>query len=265
MKNGHEFEFKAIKPSQLKVDRLYQRDINQSRVNKIMQAWNPDIVNEPKVSQRDGGQYYIFDGQHTVSAWQGIYRGTDKPILCKVYRGLTWLEEKELFVQQNGISKDPTTSEKLLAEYNSGNVEVKDMVLAANEAGVKVDFKNSAARYQIIAVGSLFKAYKMLGKSGLTDILSIICECWDGDKVSFSSGFILGMAEFHKQFYRRYSRKGLVGRLSKHSASYYIREARELSGTTQSRFCRMFLKEYNYKRTSRRLGVDDFDYAGVIV
>lgn len=255
MKKGHDFEFRKLKPDLLRADKLYQREVSQNRVNKIVQAWNPDLVNEPKVSQRDGGQYYVFNGMHTASAHKIVY-GEDTPILCKVFRGLTWLEEKDLFVQQNGISKDPTTAEKLLAEYNSGNLDVKAMVRAANEAGVKVDFKNGEARYQCRAVSALFNAYKTLGEEKLTAALEIINECWDGDKLSYSAGFILGIARFYKSYYGQFNTRQLVKSLSKHSVSYYVREAKDMAGRTEMRYCRLFLREYNKGRSANRIDVE---------
>lgn len=65
--NGHEFEFKVLRPSQIKVDPLYQRPLETKRVERIVKEWSGDLVNEPKVSYRDG-QYWIFNGQHTISA-----------------------------------------------------------------------------------------------------------------------------------------------------------------------------------------------------
>ena len=254
MKRGHEFEFRRIPANLLRTDTLYQRDISQSRVNKIVQEWNPDLMNEPKVSQRDGGAYYVFNGNHTVNAHKIVY-GENTPILCKVYRGLTWLDEKELFVKQNGISKDPTTAEKLLAEYNGGNVEVKEMVYAANDAGLKIDFKNSEANNQIRAVSALFKAYKMLGRNNLTDALELIVDCWNGDKSSLSAGIILGVAEFCKIYGGKFNRREFVKKISEHSTSYYVREVRELNGMTGHRYFRIFLREYNKGKKTNKLDV----------
>ena len=43
----------------------YQRPLDEALVRKIVAHWNPDLMNLPKVSHRDG-KYYVFDGQHTI-------------------------------------------------------------------------------------------------------------------------------------------------------------------------------------------------------
>ena len=52
--DGHEFEYKQIRPCMINVDRTYQRDLDQNRVARIVKAFNPDVFNEPKVSYRNG-------------------------------------------------------------------------------------------------------------------------------------------------------------------------------------------------------------------
>ena len=137
---GHPYDYKPINPAAINIDPLYQRELNQGKVNKIAANWNYDLVNEPKLSMRADGKLYVFNGQHTTAA-HVLHEGADTPIMCKVYRGLTWEEEKELFIEQNGISSDPTTFQKLRALFNAGDKDVRDMVQAAAEAGVQVTFK----------------------------------------------------------------------------------------------------------------------------
>ena len=69
---GHRFEERWLKPSQIRVD-SYQRSEKarlERRVKKILDHWDYDLVNMPKVSQRMDGTYYAFDGQATLAAWQ---------------------------------------------------------------------------------------------------------------------------------------------------------------------------------------------------
>ena len=137
--HGHNYEYKWIPVKQLKVDQYYQRYVVQSRIDKIIANWNYDLVNPPKVSMRDDGSYFIFDGQHTVVAYKE-HEGDDALIYCKVFRGLTRHEETELFLQQNGISKAVTATEKLRAMYNDNNKQVRSMVRDCELCGVTVLF-----------------------------------------------------------------------------------------------------------------------------
>ena len=99
--NGHEFEMRQLRPSQIRCDPLYQRELDIRRVDKIVKEFNGDTFNEPKVSYRDG-VYWVFDGQHTIAAWRKYHNGEDKLINCKVFKGMTWIDECEAFIRQNG-------------------------------------------------------------------------------------------------------------------------------------------------------------------
>lgn len=44
----------------------YQRDYNDTRVKRIVKAFDKRIANKPKLSYRDK-KYYVFDGQHTIA------------------------------------------------------------------------------------------------------------------------------------------------------------------------------------------------------
>ena len=39
---GHQFEYRMVKLSEILVDPLYQRELNQSKVEKILKHWNYD-------------------------------------------------------------------------------------------------------------------------------------------------------------------------------------------------------------------------------
>ena len=248
---GHPFEYKMVNPLAILADPLYQRETDQKRVEKIVKEWNYDLVNEPKLSMRKDGSYYCFNGLHTTSAHK-IHEGESTPILCKVYRGLTWEEEKELFIQQNGISKDPTTFEKLRAEFNAGNEEIRDMVEAAAEAGVQVTFKTKGDAFaRCSAHSALLSMYKILPRADYVNALQLITAAWKGQMESYQAGFIKGMTNIFKKYKGKFRYADMVKALEKNTPSYYIREARDLNGQLGTRFEKLFIREYNKRRTAR--------------
>ncbi len=103
-----QFEYKEINSRFIISDQDYQHQLNTVRVSNINKEFDPDLVNEPKVSFRDG-RYYVFDGQHTIALLKLRNGGRDLPILCKVFYGKTKVEEARLFEDQTGRWKrDPT-------------------------------------------------------------------------------------------------------------------------------------------------------------
>lgn len=246
---GHEFNFVNLRPSQIKVDPLYQRPLDQKRVAQIVKEWNGDLVNEPKVSYRDG-QYWIFNGQHTTAAWQHLFAGQDKPILCKVYKGMTWLEECEAFMEQNGLSKDPTTNEKLNAAFNSKNPDVVDMVSKCELCGFVVDFKASKTPTRIVATGALFRAYKRLGGEAFLDMMTAIKEAWYGDMDAICAQIITGMSTFYKTYEGGFTHEKLVSALKDTTPARII--ARGKNDTKRSNtYTREIVREYNRKKKYR--------------
>lgn len=246
---GHEFEFKAIRPSQMKVDRLYQRELDQKRVEKIAREWDGDLMNEPKISYRDG-QYWVFNGQHTTAAWRAINHGEDKPINCKVFKGMTWLEECDAFVKQNGISKDPTTNDKLKAANNSKDPEVVDMVQKAKLCGFVVDFSMSKTPTRIVATSALFRAYKSIGSEAFLDMLTAIKEAWYGDIDAICAQIITGLATFYKTYGGNFTREKLVEALKDTTPARIIARGKADSKRSNT-YTREIVKQYNHRKKYR--------------
>ena len=218
---------------------------------RIVGKFNADVFNEPKVNYRNG-QYYVFNGQHSIVVW--IAKFGDKPILCKVYKGMTWLEEVQAFIDQNGIAKDPTTNDKLRGLFNSKNPDVCAMVDCAAKAGYLVDFEQGQARNRIVATSTLFKSYMQLGIVPFTDMLCIIRDAWGfGDYDAVSSFIIGGMTRFYRAYEGKFRSADLTKALAKVSPAAIIRNARNSTTSGSAKYAREILKVYNRNRTTRRL------------
>ena len=248
---GHEFEYKQLRPSQIKVDPLYQRQLDIKRVDQIVREYCGDLFNEPKVSYRDG-QFWVFNGQHSIAAWRKIHGGEDKLIVCKVFKGMTWLQECDAFMRQNGIAKDPTTNEKLRAAFNSRDPDVVDMVEKAKLCGFLVDFSQSKTPTRIVATNTLFRSYKKLGPDKYLDMLTAINGAWYGDEDAISMQVLSGMTVFFASYYGNFSVDDLVKSLKKISPSQIIRNGKQYQNRTNT-YTREILKVYNAKRKTHRL------------
>lgn len=246
--NGHEFEYRYLRPSQIQVDPMYQRRLDTTRVDKIAKDFNGDTFNEPKVSNRDG-QFWVFDGQHTLAAWRKMHGIADKPIFCKVFKGMTWLDECKRFIVQDGYDKDPTVNDKLNAAYEAREPDVVGMVNGAELAGFKVNFKNSRSNKTICAVGALYKAYNKLGWDMYVDMLTAIRDAWQYDNDSLCAQIINAMTTFYKTYYGNFKREDLVNSLKRVTPIQIIREGRVMR--SKNGFAKEIVKVYNTKRKHR--------------
>lgn len=247
--NGHEFERKILRPSQLRTDSLYQRALDTARVEKIVKEFNGDTFNEPKVSYRDG-VYWIFDGQQSTAAWRKLHGDTDEPLWCKVFKGMTWIDECEAFIRQNGLAKDPTTNDKLRAAYNERRPEVVDMVEKAQLCGFVVDFVTNKTPTRIVAVSKLFRAHETLGSEAFLDMMTAIKEAWYGDIDAISSQIISGMTTFYKTYYGNFKRADLVNSLKRITPAEIIRNGKAFTKRTNT-YTREIVKQYNIHRRYR--------------
>ena len=246
---GHEFEYRQLRPSQIKCDPLYQRELDNKRVDAIVREFNGDLFNEPKVSYRDG-VYWVFNGQHSIAAWRKLHGGEDKIVVCKVYKGMTWLEECDAFMKQNGISKDPTTSQKLRAAFNSGAPDVVDMVNKATLCGFVVDFSNCKTPTRIVATSALYRSYKSIGADAYLEMLTTIREAWYGDMDAVSQQVIAGMTGAYKAYRGSFSSSDLAKALKRITPAEIIRNGRSYRNRTNT-YAREIVKAYNKGRRYR--------------
>lgn len=249
---GTEFEFKEINTKYIVSDRTYQREVDEARVNRMMENFNANLVNPPKLSFRDG-RYYVFDGGHTVSLLKARNGGKDTNVLCKVYYGLTQMDEAILFEQQNGISTPVGTLNKLRSMFNRGEKAVQEMVLTAEKCGLIVDFKRGIGRNRIVAVAALYCVYRDNSIRDYTDILSIIKAAWGGSTDSLRREILMGVAIFCKSQAGKYNRALLIKKLSSVSPIEIIREGNLSKFPGSKKYAQQILNLYNKNMRENRL------------
>lgn len=250
----HSYEFVNLYPEQIKKDPKYQREIDVTRIKRITKHWDDDLVNPPKVSLRENGNYYVFNGQHTLAAWKKRYG--NRPILCKVYRGLTELEEKDLFVKQEGFAKAVGKVDKLRAEYNAGTPDVVDMVNCVKLAGCIIDFESlpSAAKNRVNAIATAYDVYKDVGHDYFINILDILRRAFFGDQNAFKDGFLKGMGYLFKNNSDQFTCRKMIDALTKQPIDWYIQKANVYIGqSAKVKYARAFAEQYNKRKSSGKI------------
>ena len=175
---------------------IYQRGVERKRVELIARDFNEYIVNEPKVSFRNG-RYYVMDGQHTIEGCILLNGGEDRPILCKVYTGLTMEQEALLFAEQNGHAAPLSAGIKLRAKVVGGDAPSKAFVAATNRVGLSLNYDSmQLSDYRISCVGTALKLYDQLGEEIYCEALRHIVEAWEGRPDSFRAAVLRGVMYF---------------------------------------------------------------------
>lgn len=246
------FEFKMVNTKHIMVSAAYQREFNQAKVSKILAEFNPNLVNNPKLSFRDG-KYYVFDGQHTIAALKARNNNQDLLILCKVYEGMTQNDESILFEKQNGLVTAPSAAQILRSAFNRGEETIKAVVANAEAIGFVVDFRSGKNPNHIIAVKALRDIYAKYGQPIYIETLGIIKAAWLGHPDSLRKEILEGMAILCKTYHGRINRDILIRKMAKVPPITIIRDAKLSTAGGSRKYAQRILAEYNKNLASSRL------------
>ena len=249
------YEYRLVDPNLLRADPTYQRQINVRKIYSIVENFNIKIFNEPKVSKRPDGYYYVFDGDHSIAAHKIMF-GKDTPIKCKVYYGLSKEEEMRLFVAQNGISSNPTRIAKLQALANYDDPKVKDMMATARDIGISIEFHASPGPNKILAADTAYRVFELLGRDDFRAMLQVIQKAWNGDGESFQMGMLKGFGYIYQHCgpqVRRLSTDEFAKPFAGFPVSKIVERSRTLTGTMDRRFAVALLEQYNKKKRSGKI------------
>lgn len=182
----------------IKVNPAAQRELNHSRVDRLLAHLDLDQIGNPVLNER-GGSFYCIDGQHRIEALRQ-FGFTDEVIQCWVHVGLTEAEEAERFLQINDTLAVEAHA-KYRAAVNAGRQTECDIERVVRASGCVVSKDKLPGA--IAAVGTLRRVYdrsgsKVLGRSlriaaaaygdiGLSaeviDGLGLLCQRYNGDIV----------------------------------------------------------------------------------
>ena len=245
------FEYKKLNTKFLFVDDLYQRTIDPERVKKIIDNFDPNLVNPIKVSFRDG-KYWIVDGHHTERVLITRNKNEDLLVDCKVFYGMTWLDEVNMFLEQNGqYARSVNINDKLRAKMNAGDPEVSTMVKLAAKTGFIIDFKNSKGDNKIVALSTLMRAYGSLTQEEYVDYLSLIKKTWGGASDSLCREILQGTFIFYKTYKGQFKTQNFINRLKKVAPYAIIRDGRASSSPGATKYARQILGWYNRNAKDR--------------
>lgn len=231
----------------------YQRPLDEALVRKIVAHWNPDLMNLPKVSRRDG-KYYVFDGQHTIEALKLKNNGKDLDIPCRIYSGMTYEDEARLFAAQNGISKNVTTMQKLRALYEAKDpdvVRVTDIVIEYGYADpIKNNSNNCPNGFRTLP--SALKIYEKCGEGRLRQVLKIITGAWGNDKNGCRSGILNGINIVLSLYMGEFKEADLINSLKRVSPVKLYADAKaDTAHSGANRFAYQIVRLYNKKKQYR--------------
>jgi hypothetical protein len=224
----------------------YQRPIKQERLKRIISNFDEHKVNPIKVSYREG-KYWVFDGQHTLSALKLLNLGEDLMVRCEVHHGLTYEDEARLFSEQNdGVTK-VDLGYKIKSLIEAGDKGALEIENAIESVGFIMSFNKSKGDNKIVALGKIQSIYKDLGSTGLIRILNLIKETWEGQSSSLDKEILGGVHYFVKTYKNDFNEDIFVKNLRRVSPIVIKRDGKADTSTkkTDLKYAKQIYEAYN--------------------
>ena len=226
----------------------YQRPVRDCDVAELVREWDPRLLTPLVVSYRDG-RYNLVDGQHRVCAMRRKNGGKDVTALCRVYHGLTYEQEAELYYKLDKAKGHLRLSHSTKALVESGsNAEVLEIKRLLEEAGfIWALDKPTREPFEIEATRAVISAYLLLGGAAFSRMLVLTARTWHGAPSSVKASFLSGMALFLKTYETELDDDVFIKRLSSVDPEEILRRGKADFSTNKAalRFARVILGKYN--------------------
>lgn len=246
----------AVPVADLFADSLYQRELDERRVQRMVTAYDQALVGIIEISDRGPGaspRYAILDGQHRWAAYRDhCFDTSDSPhIAARVHTGLRVAEEAELYHRLNTTRKQLTGWDRWLARRTSGDQDVLDIETATQRHGYTIGtqvgpsiLRATRACENVVALG---------GIALLDETLSVVRAAYGDDQNGLDGAILHGLAHV----LHAYSRDELdLARLINALAGIVPRQltaraasVRELhKGTTDRLTAHVIVERYNAEK-----------------
>jgi hypothetical protein len=159
--------------TQMRVNPLAQRDLNQARVARLAAMFDPEKMGTPTASHR-GGWFYLVDGQHRIEAlklWLASWE--DQQVQCWTYDGLTEAQEAEKFLSLNDTLPVRAFA-KFKVSVQAGRDAEGDVDRIVRALGLRIARGSGG----ICAVATLRRVYARGGPAVLSKALRIIRDAY---------------------------------------------------------------------------------------
>lgn len=150
-KEAREYTIEEIAAHELTIDLSVQRStLNMNKVRRFKKNFNPNALGVITVSDRGHGEKIVLDGQHRVELIRQLTDGNGQ-LKSKVFRGLSKIEEGDIFLQLNAGDKPSQFDRYRVGSAGSDEVFTQiDKIV--HRHGFKVGNNNEDGSVNAIAV-----------------------------------------------------------------------------------------------------------------
>lgn len=243
------YEKKQLSTAILESGAAYQRKVDSRTVQKIMDEFDPKLLDEIIVSFR-GGRYHVVDGQHRIVALKIMNGGRDCIVSCKVVNGLTYEQEADLYKRLDACKKKLSIIDSTRAAVEANDdpkISSIKRVLDAYGLEWALSVGKSGGRNRIRGARTLLNIYRDLELWQFDETIRLIKTTWDGAENSLNMYILSGVALFVKTYGKEISEDIFVKRLKKIDPAKIVSHGKADISTNivALKYARVILRCYN--------------------
>lgn len=252
-----QYEYRQLNTARLQSNQTYQRPVDPKHVREIIDNFDPLYLEEVLVSLREG-RYYVIDGQNRIAALRHMNHGRDCLVNCKVFHGLTYEQEADMFCHLDSIKKKLRYCDSIRARAEAkSDPVILDITEILSRYGIKWSYIGSGSNADNIITASkaLVDSYKSLGPIMFELAVRLLARTWKGQKDSMSAAFVKGVSLFIKTYVHDADEDLFVKKLCTLTPAEVKSLARaEISASkVELKYARVFLNRYNYRSVTGKL------------
>lgn len=185
------WSFEEVPMEKVWTDRKVQREVNESKVNKLVKEWDDLKAGVPILSARGDGTYHVIDGQHSVNAMRKVGY---THVWAKVVFGLNSSREAEIFLGQN--------DRRAVVALQKFPLEVK----AGDELAIALDAILSGYGWQAgVNKFAAIQTLKVIGRRAggietARKTIETLTRAWGNDTDAVKQQFVAGIGYFWHKF-----------------------------------------------------------------
>lgn len=183
--------FEQIPIKNLVSNQEYQRNISASHVQRTAKNFDLYQINPVKVSRRNGINY-VFNGQHTIEIVATVSGSRETPVWCMIYDELDYVQEADIFANQQKYIRPLLPYEIFVANVEAGNDD--QLIIKSLVESYGLSITSCKVPGGICAVATLGYIYQKYGFHVLDRTLRLCIGTWEGDVNSLSSNMLKGIA-----------------------------------------------------------------------
>lgn len=189
-----------VPPSELQIDASYQRSLDasasKSLIRKIAQFWNWDLCQPLVVSRRDGGEFFVIDGQHRLAAARLRPDIGQLPCVVVEYAGAA--DEAASFVHLNQQRRPLNALDVFKAAVASEDEEAVAIAAAIEWVGLMIAPHSNYVSWKpnmVSNIGGIQRSWRLHGDLATKSALWIVASAWPHETKRYVGTIFPGVAQ----------------------------------------------------------------------